>query len=153
MIPCFYINDINECSTGADACDVNAKCKNNVGSYTCTCKKGFTGKGKTCTGKIGLYYWLRLLSLKKKIIFIFRPSFDFNNIALEGIINFCQVIKKIFFSQISTNVLPVLMIVTLMPSAKIMLDLTLVPAKRVSQEMEKHALVRITWLTAYLFQQ
>ena len=82
--------------------------------------------------------------LKKNIIFIFRPSFDFNNIALEGIINFCQMIRKIFFSQISTNVLPVLMIVTLMPSAKIMLDLTLVPAKRVSQEMEKHALVRIT---------
>ena len=54
------------------------------------------------------------------------------------------MIRKIFFSQISTNVLPVLMIVTLMPSAKIMLDLTLVPAKRVSQEMEKHALVRIT---------
>ena len=48
-ILCF---DINECSTGADACDVNAKCKNTVGSYTCTCKKGFTGNGKTCTGKI-----------------------------------------------------------------------------------------------------
>ena len=44
--------DINECSTGADACDVNAKCKNTVGSYTCTCKKGFTGNGKTCTCKI-----------------------------------------------------------------------------------------------------
>ena len=57
--------DINECSTGADACDVHAKCKNTVGSYTCTCKKGFTGNGKTCTDKIGLYYWLQLLSLKK----------------------------------------------------------------------------------------
>ena len=69
--------DINECSTGADACDVNAKCKNNVGSYTCTCKKRFTGNGKTCTGKIELYYCLllpsacffkkkHLLSLKRK---------------------------------------------------------------------------------------
>ena len=33
--------------------------------------------------------------LKKNIIFIFRPSFDFNNIALEGILNFCQMIRKI----------------------------------------------------------
>jgi len=32
--------------------------------------------------------------------------------------------------------------VTLIPSAKILLDLTLVPAKRVSQEMERLALVR-----------
>ena len=30
--------------------------------------------------------------------------------------------------------------VTLMPNAKILLDLTLVPARRVLQEMEKHAL-------------
>ena len=58
------------------------------------------------------------------------------------------MIKKIFFSQISTNVLPVLMIVTLMPSARIMSDLTLVLAKTVLQEMEKHALVRFTSLTA-----
>ena len=49
--------DINECSTGADACDVNAKCKNTVGSYTCTCKIGFTGNGRTCTGKIYLTDW------------------------------------------------------------------------------------------------
>ena len=36
------------------------------------------------------------------------------------------------------------MAVTSMPNAKILLDLSLAPAKRVSQEMEKHALVRIT---------
>ena len=42
------------------------------------------------------------------------------------------------------NVLPALMLVTLMPSVKILLDLTLVPAKRVLQEMENHALVRFT---------
>ena len=34
------------------------------------------------------------------------------------------------------------MLVTLMPSVKILLDLTLVPAKSVLQEMEKHAPVR-----------
>ena len=61
--------DINECSTSADACDVNAKCKNTVGSYTCTCKKGFTGNGKTCTGKINLTNCLVLPMQRKTIVF------------------------------------------------------------------------------------
>ena len=43
--------DINECTTGLFPCDSNANCANNLGSYTCTCKTGFTGDGKTCTGK------------------------------------------------------------------------------------------------------
>ena len=42
------------------------------------------------------------------------------------------------------NVLPALMLVTLMPSVKILLDLTLVPAKSVLQKMEKHVPVRFT---------
>ena len=45
------------------------------------------------------------------------------------------------------NALPALMLVTLMPNAKILLDLTLVPAKKVLQEMEKYALVRFSYLT------
>ena len=46
------------------------------------------------------------------------------------------------------------MLVTLMPSVKILLDLTLVPAKSVLQEMEKHALVRfLLWLNDQLFQK
>ena len=52
------------------------------------------------------------------------------------------------------NVLPALMLVTLMPSVKILLDLTLVPAKSVLQEMEKHVLVRfLLWLNDQLFQK
>ena len=45
--------------------------------------------------------------------------------------------------------------VTLIPSAKILLDLTLVPAKRVLQEMERHALVRFLsfWLVVYIIIQ
>ena len=50
----------------------------------------------------------------------------------------------IFSSQISTSVLSALMLVTIMPSVKILLDLTLVSAKRVLQEMEKHAQVIFT---------
>ena len=31
-------------------CDKNATCEEFVGSYNCTCKKGFTGGGTTCKG-------------------------------------------------------------------------------------------------------
>lgn len=51
---CFYffvIVDINECSVLGPVCDVNAKCENIIGSYLCSCKSGFFGNGKTCTGE------------------------------------------------------------------------------------------------------
>ena len=43
-------SDIDECIS--NPCDTNATCKNNNGSYTCTCNYGFTGNGTTCTGAI-----------------------------------------------------------------------------------------------------
>ena len=43
--------DIDECSASAGVCDVNANCKNTLGSHVCSCKAGFTGDGKTCTGE------------------------------------------------------------------------------------------------------
>ncbi|XP_022809656.1 protein jagged-1-like [Stylophora pistillata] len=41
--------DIDECSTSIWPCDVNADCHNTNGSYSCSCKSGFIGNGKTCT--------------------------------------------------------------------------------------------------------
>ena len=54
----FYISlmllDIDECSNGSHDCDLNANCTNTNGSHSCACKEGFTGKGESCQGKIGL---------------------------------------------------------------------------------------------------
>ena len=44
--------DIDECSNNGSPCDENADCLNNDGSYTCTCKDGFTGNGTVCVGKV-----------------------------------------------------------------------------------------------------
>ena len=44
--------DIDECSTNSHSCDANAVCNNTVGSYACACKAGYTGDGRTCTGKL-----------------------------------------------------------------------------------------------------
>ena len=43
-------SDIDECSADSSPCDENADCTNSDGSYSCTCKQGFTGNGSTCTG-------------------------------------------------------------------------------------------------------
>ena len=44
--------DIDECSTETSPCDQNATCTNSDGSYSCTCKLGFTGDGTTCKGSL-----------------------------------------------------------------------------------------------------
>ena len=41
--------DIDECTDGSDAWDINAECQNTNGSYTCTCDHGFHGDGRTCS--------------------------------------------------------------------------------------------------------
>ena len=46
----FDFSDIDECVS--KPCDTNGTCTNSVGSYNCTCKKGFTGDGTTCAGNL-----------------------------------------------------------------------------------------------------
>ncbi|PFX16148.1 Fibrillin-2, partial [Stylophora pistillata] len=47
-----YLEDHDECINENNACDVNAYCTNTVGSYYCTCKEGYTGNGRSCSGSV-----------------------------------------------------------------------------------------------------
>ena len=43
--------DIDECADDStNDCDTNADCTNIDGGFTCECKPGWEGDGKTCTG-------------------------------------------------------------------------------------------------------
>ena len=48
----FTFVDIDECSKGSHVCHVNAGCTNTNGSYNCTCKEGFIGDGRSCSGTL-----------------------------------------------------------------------------------------------------
>ena len=47
----FHMIDIDECITGNHDCGMNANCTNTVGGHNCTCKEGYTGDGRSCSGK------------------------------------------------------------------------------------------------------
>ena len=52
-------SDIDECALSSlSNCSSNATCSNTVGSYICTCKQGFSGNGRNCTGMVyGSFYF------------------------------------------------------------------------------------------------
>ena len=54
ILPSLYEPDINECQEDTDECDTNAECDNIPGSFDCTCKDGFMGNGKGCSGRRGV---------------------------------------------------------------------------------------------------
>ena len=59
---------IDECSGDSSPCDENADCTNSDGSYSCTCKQGFTGDGTICTGMFSLYsYSMDLLVVDRSL--------------------------------------------------------------------------------------
>ena len=49
------ISDEDECADSSNnACDDDAVCHNNPGSYACICKEGYTGDGFDCNSKLFL---------------------------------------------------------------------------------------------------
>ena len=45
------ILDVDECAMNStNDCSVNADCENTEGAFLCTCRSGFAGDGKSCTG-------------------------------------------------------------------------------------------------------
>ena len=48
----FSCADIDECGLGLDDCDENAICTNTEGCYICTCREGYCGDGRNCTGEL-----------------------------------------------------------------------------------------------------
>ena len=44
----FFISDIDECLE--EPCHAFADCENTNGSYTCTCRSGYSGDGLQCEG-------------------------------------------------------------------------------------------------------
>ena len=49
IYPSYSHSDIDECSS-ENECHLDATCTNTKGSYNCTCKDGFEGDDKNCTG-------------------------------------------------------------------------------------------------------
>ena len=41
--------DINECVLETHNCDVNAECRNTIGSFNCSCNTGYSGDGVNCS--------------------------------------------------------------------------------------------------------
>ena len=52
----FIITDINECTAGTHNCHEDATCTDNVGSFSCQCKAGYTGNGVTCSSEFCVKY-------------------------------------------------------------------------------------------------
>ena len=65
---------MDECSNISHLCDVNASCKNTIGSYNCECRSGYSKTGKACTGMGILQKYLRLFHINYYVINLSEPG-------------------------------------------------------------------------------
>lgn len=102
-------------------------CTNTDGSYVCRCKRGYSGDGKNCTGKIQIN--MQLFSILCFIILfpIFSFAFPMSQI-------FLLITKILMSAQITTNV-------TQTPCVPILKDPTSADVKKASGAMEEIAQV------------
>ena len=65
---------VDECALGTDDCSQYATCTDTDSSYYCTCSPGFTGDGRTCSGKSGMLQChvlvARLIPIVKSIMLL-----------------------------------------------------------------------------------
>ena len=47
-----FTTDTDECVAAPGKCHNKAACNNTHGSYVCTCKSGYIGDGRNCTGTV-----------------------------------------------------------------------------------------------------
>ena len=47
-----FFSDVDECALGTSSCSADALCINTEGSFTCSCKPGYSGDGQVCAGEI-----------------------------------------------------------------------------------------------------
>ena len=78
----FWSTDIDECMDGTAVCDSNADCVNELGSYDCVCKDGYTGNGSSCVGKDQICVCTYLTCLLMKEISFYRYWWVCNKPAL-----------------------------------------------------------------------
>lgn len=121
---CIPIIEINECTTNAHNCDLQATCTNTQGSFECFCNQGFTGNGISCSGYNKFfkddflkYFFLTCLTLLTKCY------------------NLKFLSKLLLYTQILTNALPGLTtVIPSWPLVIIHLGLFFATAFKVTQE-------------------
>ena len=55
---------------------MNARCTNIIGSYNCTCKKGYGGDGRDCSGKFQSIEGIILTDADSFLLHTFRVMFS-----------------------------------------------------------------------------
>ena len=94
---CFFsfILDIDECATNTHNCGVNAVCTNTPGSHNCTCKPGYAGDGKKCSGN---FYFSRV------IIWGFMKTSIFTFYGLQFVFCFCGLLQALWLHICMYNI-------------------------------------------------
>ena len=62
--------DIDECAVEIHNCDAKSDCTNINGSFTCTCKTGYSGNGTSCHGKYVTQH------IDRKVVVVGKLDFD-----------------------------------------------------------------------------